>query len=326
MTDRAFIVYRDIPVAEAWDQEWQTQTIEIELACLADYPEATDWIFGVTEKAGRVLEAGCGLGRYLIPLHQKRQNVYGLDYSLHALRIVHSYDRAIPLVLGDVRSLPYVFSSFDVCLSLGVLEHIVEGPELGLAEAHRVLVNDGLLLITGPCYEINGLAKAIRSKRQLPLTVRRALRQVTQHMLHLIPEKTIEAIFSLSERKGLRGTARLRRLATRMDPHSSAQENRRQAFFEYHYSLKQMCDYVTQAGFKVERKGYFGVEANLWYRLPALRSSHTRSFRSRIDVARADMFNDSLTDTGIAIARLFQVLAPSACAMGWMILAQKKGR
>ena len=42
------------------------------------------------------------------------------------------------------------------CLSLGVLEHIEEGPDEGLREAWRVLKPGGILIITGPCYEING--------------------------------------------------------------------------------------------------------------------------------------------------------------------------
>lgn len=74
---------------------------------------------------------------------------------------------------GDVKALDFPSSSVGCYLSLGVVEHFVEGPETALAEAGRVLRPDGVALISVPylnrarqlyLYHISSVEKEIREE------------------------------------------------------------------------------------------------------------------------------------------------------------------
>jgi SAM-dependent methyltransferase len=123
----------------------------------------------------RVLEAGCGLGRLVAYLSRRGIAIDAADYSHQALRGLKGRLPDSRVVSADVRALPYQAGTFDVCLSLGVLEHNEEGPSQGLREAWRVLKPEGILVITGPCYEINGYRRYRQCRERLLSTPRRLL-------------------------------------------------------------------------------------------------------------------------------------------------------
>jgi SAM-dependent methyltransferase len=88
----------------------------------------------------RVLDAGCGEG-VLVDEFAARLAIEGVDQNYSSDRV-----RA-----GSVTSLPYPPASFDRALCLDVLEHLTfEEQPRALAELHRVLARDGLLLVSVP--------------------------------------------------------------------------------------------------------------------------------------------------------------------------------
>ncbi|HKA08970.1 MAG TPA: class I SAM-dependent methyltransferase [Candidatus Dormibacteraeota bacterium] len=97
--------------------------------------------------SGRVLDAGCGLGSYFAALAARVPSgmVVGLDITLSMLTRVAGWHPTVPLICGDVRTLPVVSGAFDVVVSAHMLYHI---PNLDAAirELHRVLRPGGCLL------------------------------------------------------------------------------------------------------------------------------------------------------------------------------------
>ena len=81
----------------------------------------------------RVLDAGCGRGRFRPELERRGARYTGLDLPGNHVSVI-----------GDLRRLPFAAGSFDRVLSSAVIEHLPE-PVPALREVHRVLVPGGIL-------------------------------------------------------------------------------------------------------------------------------------------------------------------------------------
>jgi SAM-dependent methyltransferase len=101
-------------------------------------------------KNGRILEAGCGIGRWVVWLRRKGYQVVGMDFSEEALHRVERHVPETPVARADLFAIPAAAATFDAILSLGVVEHAVGGPQPALQELRRVLKPDGLLLLSVP--------------------------------------------------------------------------------------------------------------------------------------------------------------------------------
>ncbi len=108
--------------------------------------------FGLLASGKIILEAGCGCGKWIKPLYDKGELIYGIDFCLTGLNIVRRKMPDAAIVQGDVKYLPYGNKRFDIILSWGVIEHFFEAKDISLAlhEAHRCLTNQGYLLIWVP--------------------------------------------------------------------------------------------------------------------------------------------------------------------------------
>ena len=108
----------------------------------------------------RLLEAGCGSGRWLRFLTDRGYDIVGLEYKRETLDMVRRAWPDLDLVQGDCERSPFEASSFDGALSFGVVEHWREGPDRPLADLWRVLKPGGRALITVPC--LNGVRRLKR--------------------------------------------------------------------------------------------------------------------------------------------------------------------
>ena len=104
--------------------------------------------------SGKLLDAGCGIGRWIVPLAQANYEVTGLDISEVALNTINSFyqSKNLTLVKGNIFKMDFPDKTFDYILSLGVLEHFEDPSVRGNAikEHVRVMKDDGVLLITVP--------------------------------------------------------------------------------------------------------------------------------------------------------------------------------
>ena len=98
----------------------------------------------------KVLEAGCGLGRWVFFLRKHGIDASGIDLNHSAIAAAHAYDPAMPIEIGTVEQIAHPADTFDAVISLGVIEHFPSGPEQVIAEMRRVLRDDGILFLSIP--------------------------------------------------------------------------------------------------------------------------------------------------------------------------------
>ena len=107
-------------------------------------------------KGKRVLDAACGTGYGTRLLAQVADHVTGIDISPTAIN--HARKKypviALDFIEGDVLSLPFPDSSFDVVVSFETVEHIKEY-QIFIRECRRVLTPNGILICSTPNSKIS---------------------------------------------------------------------------------------------------------------------------------------------------------------------------
>ena len=119
-----------------------------------DYYGLRPWILKYVPRNDKVLEAGCGLGRWVFYLSKLGINIEGIDFSKSTINYLDAWKEKnnfkVNINVGDVCKLPYKSNSLSGYISLGVVEHFIEGPKKPLDEAFRVLRPGGIAIITTP--------------------------------------------------------------------------------------------------------------------------------------------------------------------------------
>jgi SAM-dependent methyltransferase len=99
---------------------------------------------------GRILDAGCGSGRNMVDL-ARHGTVTGVELSETSVQIARERD-AGEVVEGSVMDMPFDEGTFDLTVSLDVIEHL-EDDVGALRELRRVTKPGGALLVTVPAYQ-----------------------------------------------------------------------------------------------------------------------------------------------------------------------------
>ncbi|MBC8346021.1 MAG: class I SAM-dependent methyltransferase [Candidatus Marinimicrobia bacterium] len=136
----------------SWHSFWNDISIDDEITeAKNDYPLMLNAIIGNTNANSVVLEGGCGLGKFLFFLREKKYtNLIGVDFNEKPLDIIKKRDPIIDVRVGDVNKLPLEDNSVDLYLSMGVIEHFEDGPQNALNEAYRVVKINGTLIVAVP--------------------------------------------------------------------------------------------------------------------------------------------------------------------------------
>lgn len=98
-------------------------------------------------EASPIIDLGCGTG-YGTRLIGQRNIIVGLDLAASALPTEEERGEA-HFCVADVCDLPFKDAPFELAISFQVIEHI-RNVNLYLQEAHRVLSNKGILLLSTP--------------------------------------------------------------------------------------------------------------------------------------------------------------------------------
>lgn len=134
---------------DPWESYWSKADIKKEVeTCKTD--ELLEVIDKFVSKKDKIIEAGCGLGRWVIYFKTRGYDIIGVDNYANAIKRLRKYDSGLKLKVADIEKLPFKKESFDVYLSFGVVEHVEEGPEKALLEAKRILKKGGIIILETP--------------------------------------------------------------------------------------------------------------------------------------------------------------------------------
>jgi SAM-dependent methyltransferase len=98
----------------------------------------------------RILDAGCGSGRNMVDL-ARHGDVTGVELSDASAALARAR-RAGEVLEGSVMDMPFAADSFDLAVSLDVIEHL-QDDRGALRELRRVVAPGGALLVTVPAYQ-----------------------------------------------------------------------------------------------------------------------------------------------------------------------------
>lgn len=147
---RRLVYIEENATPEFWDRQWEDE--KLKKYVLTGQTER--FVYPTTKKylkpGARILEGGCGKGRFVYSLHSKGYETYGLDFAERVIVRLKSLFPNMHFELGDVRHLPYQDDFFDGYWSLGVIEHFYDGYEAIAREMERVIKPDGYLFLTFP--------------------------------------------------------------------------------------------------------------------------------------------------------------------------------
>lgn len=123
-------------------------------------PEPWAWerrralLLGEAREGERVLDLGCGAGRFVAALRQAGADPVGVEIAGAALERARAVAPGADLrLLEDDGSIPLEHGSVDLVWCSEVLEHVPDTAGL-LSEARRVLKTGGRILVTTPSHEL----------------------------------------------------------------------------------------------------------------------------------------------------------------------------
>ncbi len=111
----------------------------------------------------KYLDAGCGIGGWILFLKEQGYEVEGIDMAARTIRALTEYDPELKVKVASITAIPYPDQFFDGLLSIGVLEYAEDQVPQALTEAWRVLKPGGFLFIEAP------LANSLRRLLYIPL-------------------------------------------------------------------------------------------------------------------------------------------------------------
>jgi len=227
------------PENDLWDSMWTARTVEQELeACDLETP-AKDLFLAYIPKGGRVIDGGCGFGKWVIYLKQRGYDIVGIDNNEIAIARLKDFDGSLQVEFGDILDIHYPDNAFDAYISMGVVEHFEDGPLPALKEAYRVLKADGLIFVSVPTVNI----------------MRRFVRRPCRTLINALRMsfKTLRSNWGKSKRGALLAAAgtmagilpeRIVRILLR-------KKRRYYHFLEYRYSISEVQNFLKRSGFEI---------------------------------------------------------------------------
>ncbi len=130
----------------------------------SDFAVRRDFLLARVARGDRVLDVGCGEGRFASELAAAGASVLGLDIAAEPLARARARDPALELLLVPAAGpWPLEDASFDVVWAGEVIEH-VEDTGAWLSEVRRSLRSGGRLLLSTPAHGRGRMLKLAASR------------------------------------------------------------------------------------------------------------------------------------------------------------------
>lgn len=149
---------------EYWDDKYSKEHIAGKSS--EEYAKQAFWPLlekNLDKESGHYLDAGCGIGGWILFLKEQGYNVEGIEIAQRTVKALTSYDRELRIKIASITRIPHADSSFDGVLSIGVLEYVENEVPQALAEVNRVLKPGGFMFIEVP------IANTLRKLAYIPL-------------------------------------------------------------------------------------------------------------------------------------------------------------
>ncbi|GAB4124721.1 MAG: hypothetical protein Fur0040_06720 [Sideroxydans sp.] len=124
-----------------WWARWQRNGLWREM-------QALRFMFLRAAVPGRLLDVGCGGGRFMRRMHKLGWQVEGNDFDPQAAARVQR-DYGLPVHIGDLAACNLPAGHYDAITLSQAIEHVYD-PAATLREIHRLLKPGGLLVLTTP--------------------------------------------------------------------------------------------------------------------------------------------------------------------------------
>ncbi len=197
-------------------------------------------------KNGLILEGGAGYGRLVFILSQLGYKIVGVELVKECVETVKKIYPEIDLRQGDVNKLDFPESYFDTYISIGVIEHFIEGPYQALKEMFRVLKKGGVAIVFVPAYNY---------LRQIKYTLRDSIGRLIKEnsfFRWLFGRKKIvynimksKQVFFQQKKLAKQEVAKGKYASFGIDPEKGV------LFFEYRYKRNVLERELTENGFQI---------------------------------------------------------------------------
>lgn len=133
--------YRTMYASEKSMQEYESQSF---------WPELKKRL----QKDGVYLDAGCGIGGWILFLRDAGFFVEGIDPHAAAVRAMSEYDRDIAVKIARISAIPHQDGKFDGVVSIGSLEYEEGEVNTAIREIARVVKSGGFVCIEVPLMNV----------------------------------------------------------------------------------------------------------------------------------------------------------------------------
>lgn len=138
------ITYRSATNKDYWTKRWDDIPADAPMENMGVYPLKFAQMT-VTDKAGKILEAGCGAGRILRYYHDRGHDIIGIDFIDVAIKKLKEIDPTLQAEVGDISNLRFADRSFNYVLAFGLYHNLEHGLDKAIHETYRVLERGGLV-------------------------------------------------------------------------------------------------------------------------------------------------------------------------------------
>ncbi len=138
------ITYRNANNKDYWTKRWDDIPADKPMENPDVYPLKYAQMT-VTDKSGKILEAGCGAGRILRYYHDHAYDIIGMDFIDVAIDKLKMIDPTLKAEVGDITDLRFADETFKYVLAFGLYHNLEHGLDKAIKETYRVLQKNGLV-------------------------------------------------------------------------------------------------------------------------------------------------------------------------------------